>query len=663
MNDLSKYSVYKYGDVLSLRGKINVPEKLGNPYEFDYKKYLNSKNIVGQISTYDVEVVDVKKSNIFLKILYNFKDKVSDRVNSIMPERESNLFKSMLYGDDKFLDEDIKEDFEKSGLSHLLAVSGSNLAMIMIIVSYLSKNMSKNISVIFVVIIGYILCAFCSFEMSILRASIFLVISTSFKNKEKSLNTYLKIFLSFLCIVIYNPYSVFNIGMIMSYLAVISIVMFQSKILSFLDIRVKTILGIKYVKPKKFKKVIYNTVYTIILSLSFTLSVQILLFPVQIYFFNSFNLISFLSNLVISYIDNIFAIIGYTTILLSFIPYISNILLNTTYILLRVIIYISKFCASLDLLNISFATPNILSLIIYYSCILSLNSKKYVILYVKKGYRKIVYVCIKIFYLLSIIYIFTSYIYLNYFNNYVIFFNVEQGNMALIHYNNVNVIFDIGSTKENLASNIITNYLKKKNISKIDAVFLSHFHADHINGINEKLLDEVKIEKVIYARPKEKQEEYDTLMSCINKNNISKLEVTKGDNIQIGDMNIYFVSPDVDEKIEDDDVANANSLVSFVTVKNKKILFMGDATKETEEYILNKNINDLNYIDFYQVGHHGSKTSSKDEFISKLNINTAIISSKKKVYNHPSEETLNTLFNHNISVKITEKDGALKFNI
>ena len=654
--------MYKYGDVLSLRGKIVIPEKLGNPYEFDYKKYLNSKNIVAQISTYDVEVVDVKKSNIFLKIIYSFKDRVSYRIDSIMPEIESNLFKSMLYGDDKFLDEDIKEDFEKSGLSHLLAVSGSNLAMIMMIILYISKKMNKNISVIFVVIIGYILCAFCSFEMSILRASIFLVISTSFKNKEKSLNTYLKIFLSFLCIVIYNPYSVFNIGMIMSYLAVISMVMFQSKILSFLDIRLKTILGIKYVKPKKFKKVIYNIVYTIILSLSFTLSVQILLFPIQIYFFNSFTLISFLSNLVISYIDNIFAIIGYTTILLSFIPYISNILLNTTYILLRVIIYISKFCASLDILNISLATPNILSLIIYYICILLLNNKKYVILYVKKSLRKIVYLCIKICYLLSIIYIFTSYIYLNYFNNYVIFFNVEQGNMALIHYNNLNVIFDIGSTKENLASNIIINYLKKKNITKIDAVVLSHFHTDHINGINEKLLDEVKIEKVIYARPKEKQEEYDTLMSCINKRNISKIEVTKGENIQIGNMNIYFVSPDVNKKIEADDIANANSLVSFVTVKNKKILFMGDATKETEEYILNKNINDLNSIDFYQVGHHGSKTSSKDEFISKLNINTAIISAKKKVYNHPSEETLNTLFNHNISVKITEKDGAVKFN-
>ena len=59
----------------------------------------------------------------------------------------------------------------------------------------------------------------------------------------------------------------------------------------------------------------------------------------------------------------------------------------------------------------------------------------------------------------------------------------------------------------------------------------------------------------------------------------------------------------------------------------------------------------------------GSKTSTLDEFVSKLNINTAVISSKKKIYNHPSQETLNTLFNHNIKVKITEKEGAFKFKI
>ena len=92
-------------------------------------------------------------------------------------------------------------------------------------------------------------------------------------------------------------------------------------------------------------------------------------------------------------------------------------------------------------------------------------------------------------------------------------------------------------------------------------------------------------------------------------------------------------------------------------------MFMGDATKKTEENIL-KNIKLLpDKIDVYQVGHHGSKTSSSDKFIENLNIKVGVISSKKKVYNHPSEDTLKTFKNHNIQIKITEKNGAYKIKI
>lgn len=662
-NDIKKYDSYKYGDVISFRGKMTIPEKLGNPYEFDYKKYLNSKNIVGTITTYEIKLIDVKIKNLFVKLVYNLKGKISNRLDDIMPKEESNLFKSMLYGDDKLLDEDIKENFEKSGLSHLLAVSGSNIATLMMVISYISKKINKSISTFFTLVISCTFCIFCSFELSILRASIFLVITNISSQSERKLNTYLKIFLSFILICMYNPFCVFNIGMVMSYLAVISIVMFQNQIFSYFDIFVKSILNIKYIKPKGIKRIIYNFLYMILFPLSFTISVQILLFPIQIYFFNSFYLITFLSNIVISYIDNIFSIIGFVTVMLAYMPYISNILANTSFLLLKVIIFLVNFFSKFEFLNLKLATPDTLSILIYYFCIMILNYQKYIVLYIKRKYRKMIKLSIKIFYLLAITYILSSYMYLNYLNNYVIYFNVEQGNMALIHYKGKNVIVDIGSTTENLASSVIINYLNKKNISSIDAVILTHFHTDHINGINESLLGTVEIKKVIYAKPKEEQKEYDNILSLLNKNNISKLEVTKDEKIEIGDIKIDIISPNVNEKINDDDVANANSIVSIISIKNKNLMFMGDATKNTEKYILENNNLHINNIDIYQVGHHGSKTSTLDEFLNKLDIDTAVISSKKKVYNHPAEETLNTLFNHNIKVKITEKDGAFKFNI
>lgn len=659
--DIQKFNNFKYGDVISLRGKIKIPEKLGNPYEFDYKKYLNSKNIIGTITTYDVQLLDIKINNIFVKLVYNLKDKVSKRIDDIMPENESNLFKSMLYGNDKFLEEDIKENFEKSGLTHLLAVSGSNIATMFMIVSFISKKLNKSISIIFTLIFSFLFCIFCSFELSIIRASIFLVITNISKKEERNLNVYLKIFLSFCIMILYNPYCIFNIGMIMSYLSIISIVMFQSQIFSLFDISLKNILCIKYTKPQGIKKGIYNIVVLIFFPLSVTIAVQILLFPVQIYFFNSFYLITFFSNIVISYIDNIFGIIGFATLILSFIPVVSEVFANTSFLILRCINFFVEFFSSFESLKIKLATPDIFSIIIYYICILIFNLKKYIPLYIKKKLR--INFVIKIVYLFSVIYILVSYIYLNFFHNYVIYFNVEQGNMALIHYNRKNVIVDIGSTTENLASNVIINFLNKKNIEKIDAVILTHFHTDHINGLTEELINSLEIKRVIYASPKEDILEYENMLNLLNKNNISKIEVTKDDNIKIGDIDINILNPNVNEKIEDDDIANANSIVSVITVNNKQLMFMGDATKNTEKSILNKNNNLIKNIDIYQVGHHGSKTSTLDEFISKLKINIAIISSKKKVYNHPSQETLNTLFKHNITIKITEKNGAFKFNI
>lgn len=606
-NDIKKYDSYKYGDIISFRGKITIPEKLGNPYEFDYKKYLNSKNIIGTITTYEIKLIDVKINNLFVKLVYDLKDKISNRIDSIMPKEESNLFKSMLYGDDKLLDDEIKEDFEKSGLSHLLAVSGANIATLMMVISYISKKLNKSLSVIFTLVISCAFCIFCSFELSILRASLLLVITNISRRSERKLNTYLKIFLSFILICMYNPFYVFNIGMIMSYLAVISIVMFQSQIFSFFDIVLKSILNIKYIKPKGIKRITYNFLYIIIFPLSFTISVQILLFPIQIYFFNSFYLITFLSNIVISYIDNIFSIIGFVTLMLSYVPYVSNILANTSFVILKVIILLVKFFSKFEFLNLKLATPDILSILIYYTCIMLLNYKKYIMLYIKRKYRNLINFIIKLFYILAIMYILFSYVYSNFFSNYVIYFNVEQGNMALIHYKGKNIIVDIGSTKDNLASSIIINYLNKKNISSIDAVILTHFHADHINGINDKLLSNVEIKKVIYAKPKEEQKEYSDILSLLNKNNISKIEVTKDEKIEIGEIEINIISPNVNEKINDEDIANANSIVSIISIKNKTLMFMGDATKNTEKYIL-KNANiPINNIDVYQVGHHRVK--------------------------------------------------------
>ena len=317
-----KYTKFKYGDILSFRSSISNPTILNNPYEFNYKRYLNSKNIAGTFATYDARIIDVSTPNVLKKVVYNLREKIEVKLDYLMPENEKELFKSMLYGNDKLLDEQIKENFRQSGVSHLLAVSGSNIAVFIMIISYISSKLNKKISIIFSVFVTYTFCAFSSFEISLVRASVFFILTNTFKIKGVNLNVYMRLFLSFVVLVIYNPYIISNVGMQMSYVSVISIIMFQSIIFSFLDIKLKGVLRIKHKAPQGVIKIIYKITSQILQYFSLRFSLYILLFPLQVYYFNSFNIVSFLSNVLISFIDSLFSILGYISLLLVFVPYV-----------------------------------------------------------------------------------------------------------------------------------------------------------------------------------------------------------------------------------------------------------------------------------------------------------------------------------------------------
>lgn len=240
--------------------------------------------------------------------------------------------------------------------------------------------------------------------------------------------------------------------------------------------------------------------------------------------------------------------------------------------------------------------------------------------------------------------------------------------MSLIRKNRKVILIDSGSTTNNLASNILNNFLKSKAIDNIDFVILTHFHTDHMNGIYNI---EAKIDKIGYSIPKEECAEYEKISEFLIENNITRVELKKDDKISLKNITIDILLPYANKVIKSDDIANSNSIVALVSIKEKRenlnFLYMGDATVETENVLVNNITNDIQNkfqnISVLQVGHHGSKTSTSDKFLQMLNTKLAVISSKKKVYGHPAKETLDRLGKYNIKYKITENDGAITLKI
>lgn len=645
---------YKYGDYIEVLGKITIPEILGNIGEFNYKKYLNSKDICGIVNAYKVEYVD-NIGNKCIKLIYKLKDSISKNIDSNLEDKEAELLKSMLYGNTSNLDKDIKETFNEIGISHITAVSGSNLNILLFIISFLLyriKNRNK-IYILIQILFIFIFCIISGMELSIIRASIMCIIGIIFKYKNIKISIEKNLLITLYIMTLLNPFRIFNIGMLFSFLAIVGLVYFSLKIYNFLESKIKWNIQ---------NKVVVKLLCYISKILSVTLSVNILILPLSIYSFNKFSPIFIISNLFVSTLSTVINVLGIISICLTKIPYISNISYFILELLLKSVISISKFLNEINV-SINVKSFSIIILLIYYSyilivCIKIKSRRKYTKIVLDKVKRKLVYLLVSLIVLV--------FVHNHFFNNYIYFFNVGQGEMAIIKNRDTVIMVDSGSIS-NDAAYIFESYMKKENIQKIDALVISHFHSDHINGIQE-ILKLCNVKYIIYAYPYDlNSQEYVNFINQIKDKNIKQIIVKAGDNIKVNKISLNVLNPSdkyiiAGNKLDKNE--NANSLVLNLNINNKNFLFMGDSLKESEEYILQElEKQGISNIELIKIGHHGSKTSTSESFIQYILPKYAIISSKKKIYNHPSRETIDILNRYNVITYITEIEGGLKYII
>ena len=214
--------------------------------------------------------------------------------------------------------------------------------------------------------------------------------------------------------------------------------------------------------------------------------------------------------------------------------------------------------------------------------------------------------------------------------DYVTFINVGQGDSTLIKYKTSTILIDTGGLKyKDIATEVLVPYFKKKQIYQIDLLITTHDDFDHSGGVTS-LAENFKV----------KRYEKDYLSFPLNVNGLT-----------ITNYNVY---PELWNE------ENDSSLVLGFKINSYNYLVMGDATKEIEYEIMKHN--DYVPCDILKVGHHGSKTSSSDEFIKYLHPTVAIIScGKNNSYGHPHSEVLAVLKKNKVIIRRTDLEGTITF--
>ncbi len=230
--------------------------------------------------------------------------------------------------------------------------------------------------------------------------------------------------------------------------------------------------------------------------------------------------------------------------------------------------------------------------------------------------------------------------------------DVGQGDAAFIDNGDEDILIDAGPGDN---ADELLEYLDAIGVYEIEYAFFSHPHEDHIGGADD-IINHYKVENVVMPDYYENTACYRKLMEAIDYEGSEHIYTCAGDKFVIGDITVEILSPGPRYKPED---ANGVSLIMKVSYGEIDALFTGDAEVENEEFAI-RNYGDKLDCEILKVGHHGSSTSSSEEFIYAVSPEIALISvGEGNSYGHPHIETLATLNSHLDEIHRTDREGDI----
>lgn len=623
----------EYGDLIYLKGQYLLPDIARNENGFNYRNYLKTLKVFGSVN---VEKINIIKKDKLKSISYNLKCYFKSNIKKVIKNEEySNIIIGMVLGDVSNLSDDLKKQFNDSNLTHILAVSGTQVSSIILGITVIMTSIKVDKRKIYFIIICIVIIflSITNESPSIQRACFVSILNLVAKIFFKRADIWNNLGVSLFVTLVNNPYSIYSLSLILSYLGFLGIIVY-SKISM-------------YKFKNKFIKYFVDNICLIVI-------IQIFVFPVILYNFGTISLTFLFSNILVLPLAAIITLVGFIIMIL---PIKIFIIVN---ILVRIIIELTSFFSNLKLSKIYLPIPNFSEIIIYYIFLI------YIVYLIKKGYFHV----IKHFFRKNKIKIAIIFLLIIFINAKlpktleIKFIDVGQGDATLITTKyNKKILIDGGGSEFNSSFDVgektLLPYLLKHKINKLDYVVISHFDSDHIGGLFT-IIEELSVDNLIIGKQYENSENYKKLMKIVKDKKIKLQIVDAGDRINIDKLTHIDVLWPYSKNIIKENILNNNSLVCKLIYEDFSMLFTGDIEEIAEKRILSIYKEELKST-VLKVPHHGSNTSSNQEFIKAIFPKIALIGvGQNNIFGHPNEEVIQRLEKYNIKIFRTDKNGEIK---
>ncbi|KFZ27158.1 MAG: ComEC family competence protein [Candidatus Izimaplasma bacterium HR2] len=570
----------KPGDKLIIKGSTTIPSVSTIPNTFDYNNYLKSQNVKYTIFT---DYVEEAGSSFSIYLLPYYIEKYIDKYQPL----SGGYVKTFILAEKSGIDIEIKNQINQIGISHLFAVSGLHIAILVLTLEFFLKKTKllekQKENIIMALLLSYLLIT--SFSPSVTRASIMyvlLVVNKRYKLEFSSLDILSIIFIFLLFI---RPYYYFDAGFLLSFLVTFTI-LFSSIILN---------------KESKLHQLFLISFIAFLVTIPIILKLN-----------HQINLLSLVFNIIF------LMYVTYAILPLSYIAFLLPFFDKLNYVFIKIFEFILTLFSRIDILIFKFYFPNDITIIIYYVIVFFLLISLETNIRIKESLFSLI---------LFLILIYMS-PYFD-FKKSVSFVDI-YGDSILIKdsFNRCNILIDTGEYDD---YDSLINYLKGKNIRKLDYLIISHFHSDHY-GESEDILNEFLVDTVI------------------SKHNVLDYE---DKTIQCGTIAMYIYPFSYKELNE-----NNNSIIMSIFINDKHYLFTGDIEKSREiDFISEYNLD----VDYLKVPHHGSITSSNQLFLDVIRPEEVFINvSVKNLHGHPHDEVIKRYEELGIIVYRTDLMGTIE---
>lgn len=644
------------GDRIRFAARIVLPHRLGLPGEFDYPRYLSFQNIyaLARIATVDqiVLIRGADKDSLFRRI-----DLASRQIGNIirvaLPDNDvSSVLVALLLGDQKLIPDKLADAYTRAGVNHILSVSGFHVGIITYFIVQLvlllatrfellvlSCNLRRMVLLLTLpAMLLYLLLT--GAAPATTRSVIMLATFIMALYVEREADPVNALLISAFVLLALNPPALFDISFQLSFIALWGIVIFVPHFMGKFH-------AIKPGWPRSTLQFVASSC-----AASFVTVVPVL------FVFNQASLNGIVSNFLIV------PLLGYGAVLSGFcaLPFIY---MNTS--LAHLALWpAGKFVSVSNWLVMSFAElPLIRFHGITYLDMLAFLAFMCVVTFFRSRKLKAV-LCMALPSLAIISHVAApsqadGRLHIN-------MLSVGQAESLLVRTPaGITMLIDGGGylseNRRDFGERILAPALFKLGVQRIDQMVLTHSHPDHIGGL-PFIARMFPVKEFWEASMGGKGELYDKLRAILSEKKVKVRQLSSGDKLALGDgVILYVLSPlpvpnKMLNKIDDAEM-NDESLVFRLTYGNFSMLFSADSGYPAEERILASGSEIASTV--LKVGHHGSRYSTSDEFLVKVNPQIAVISAgKSNNFGLPSPIILEKLKQHGIRTYRTDLDGTVE---